>query len=389
VNHRDWHKAYLRLHPKAALKKLEQCFVYHTGRDELYEVDERAEAFVLRCNGTSRGEQLTSDGAFVEYCLEEGLLEAREQPDPTEVSLDRGVSPSLRYLELHLSHRCNLKCRHCYLGASRENELPLAEALSVTEQFSENGGLRLLISGGEPLLYKDLRAYIAQTKELKIRRVLFTNGTLIRSENLSWLTVDEIQFSLDGWVKGHELLRGKGTFERTMKGIHAAKDAGIPISFSTMIHRKNLDEFDRMRDFITKMDAVEWGIDMPSVTGALEDHRDLTVPIEQATPFLEYAYGGGYHGSSAGYGCGRHLMAVMPDGQAVKCGFYRDKPLGNTGNMSLMACWMKMEPVPLDRLECRNCSAVDTCRGGCRFRAPHPLAPDPVMCGLYGISTYK
>ncbi|MBM4315505.1 MAG: hypothetical protein FJ122_16535 [Deltaproteobacteria bacterium] len=160
MNHRDWHKAYLRLHPKAALKKLEQCFVYHTGRDELYEVDERAEAFLLRCDGTSRGEQLTSDGAFVAYCLEEGLLEAREQPDPTVVSPDRGVSPSLRYLELHLSHRCNLTCRHCYLGASRENELPLADALSVTEQFSENGGLRLLISGGEPLLYRDLRAYI-------------------------------------------------------------------------------------------------------------------------------------------------------------------------------------------------------------------------------------
>ncbi|MBM4315752.1 MAG: SPASM domain-containing protein, partial [Deltaproteobacteria bacterium] len=124
-------------------------------------------------------------------------------------------------------------------------------------------------------------------------------------------------------------------------------------------------------------------------TGALEDHRDLAVPIEQATPFLEYAYGGGYHGSSAGYGCGRHLMAVMPDGQAVKCGFYRDKPLGNTRNMSLMACWMMMEPIPLDRLECRTCSAVDTCRGGCRFRAPHPLAPDPVMCALYGISTSK
>ena len=58
---KDWHKAYLRLHPKAALKNLEQRFVYHMGRDEIYELDERAEDFLRRCNGTSRGEALTPE----------------------------------------------------------------------------------------------------------------------------------------------------------------------------------------------------------------------------------------------------------------------------------------------------------------------------------------
>lgn len=380
-------KTYLRLHPKAALKKLEQSFVYHIVRDELYEIDERAESFFMKCNGALRGEQLTSDTAFVEYCVKEGLLEALASPDPIRVSLDQGVSPSLRYLELHLLHRCNLKCRHCYLGASRPNEMPLADAVGITRQFSDNGGLRLLISGGEPLLYHDLEAYLAQTKELKIRRVLFTNGTLIDDGNIAWLNVDEIQFSLDGWVKGHEQLRGKGTFSRTMKGIHAAINARIPISFSTMIHRGNMDEFEKMRQFIAATEAVEWGIDMPSITGALADHRDLTVPYEAAVPFMQYAYGGGYHGSSAGYACGRHLMAVMPDGEAVKCGFYRDHFLGNARDRALMECWLRMEHVPLSRLECGACPVVDACRGGCRFRAPHPLAPDPAMCALHGLLT--
>ncbi len=165
----------------------------------------------------------------------------------------------MRYLELHLSHQCNLSCCHCYLGPSRPIALPLPDAVHITRQFSRNGGLRVLISGGEPLVYKDLKTYIARTNGLKIRRVLFTNGTLINTGNISWLNVDEIQFSLDGWVKGHERLRGKGTFERTMQGIHTAKDAGIPISFSTMIHRENLGEFDLMRDFINEMGAIEWG----------------------------------------------------------------------------------------------------------------------------------
>ena len=385
MNEKAWHKAYLRLHPQAALKKLEQAFVYHIGRDELYEIDERAEDFLLRCNGASIGEELTSEAAFVEYCLEEKLLETLNEPDPAEVSIEQGANPSLRYLELHLLHRCNLKCRHCYLGPSRPDVLPLADAVNITKQFSENGGLRLLISGGEPLLYKDLQPYIAQTNELKIRRVLFTNGTLITSETITWLTVDEIQFSLDGWLRGHERLRGEGTFEPTMNGIYAAKKAGIPLSFSTMIHRENLDEFDRMQEFMNEIGPIEWGIEMPSVAGALEDHPELKVPYKTASPFLDYAFGGGYHGSSDGYACGRHLMAVMPDGQAVKCGFFRDKPLGDTRN-SLKDCWLKMEHIPLSHLECKDCSALEECRGGCRFRTPHPLAPDPVMCSYYGIS---
>jgi MoaA/NifB/PqqE/SkfB family radical SAM enzyme len=119
--------------------------------------------------------------------------------------------------------------------------MPVEDAVDITRQFSDNGGLRLLISGGEPLLHRDLKTYLEQTRALKIRRVLFTNGTLINFKNIAWLDVDEIQFSLDGWEKGHEHLRGRGTFELTLKGIHMANASGIPVSISTMIHGYNLD----------------------------------------------------------------------------------------------------------------------------------------------------
>jgi radical SAM protein with 4Fe4S-binding SPASM domain len=385
MSNKNWHASYLRLHPKSALKNLEQPFVYHMGRDELYEIDERAQDFLLRCNGESRGKELTADADFVEYCLEEGILEGHEQPVPTTVTVDDGLIPSLRYLELHLLHKCNLHCRHCYLGPLQPIEMPVDSAVDITRQFSDTGGLRLLISGGEPLLYKDLKTYLEQTRSLKIRRVLFTNGTLINSGNISWLDVDEIQFSLDGWEKGHEHLRGRGTFEPTLQGIHLATAAGIPVSISTMIHQYNLNEFERLRDFIEKIHAIEWGVDVMCVSGSLMKNPDLTVPYETAARYLKYGFGGGYHGSSEGFACGRHLMTVLPDGQAVKCGFYVDRSLGDA-QKSLKHCWLNMNHVPLDQLECKGCSALEECRGGCRFRAPHPLAPDPAMCAFYGIS---
>jgi len=385
MSEKNWQKSYLRLHPKSALKNLEQPFVYHTGRDELYEIDERAQNFLLKCNGRSFGKELTTDADFVEYCLQEGIIQAHPQPVPTIVTVDYGLEPSLRYLELHLLHKCNLSCRHCYLGPSQPIEMTVEDAVDITRQFSDNGGLRLLISGGEPLLYKDLKAYLEQTQSLKIRRVLFTNGILINSTNASWLDVDEIQFSLDGWKNGHEKLRGRGTFEPTIQGIHMANAAGIPISISTMIHRHNLDEFDRIREFIENINAIEWGVDVMGISGSLIKNRDLTVPYETAARYLNYAFGGGYHGSSEGFSCGRHLMTVLPDNQAVKCGFYADRSLGNA-RKSLKQCWLNMSHIPLDQLECRGCEFLGECRGGCRFRAPHPLAPDPAMCAFYGIS---
>jgi radical SAM protein with 4Fe4S-binding SPASM domain len=317
--------------------------------------------------------------------VEEEILEMLPEPDFRPVAIEKSPRPSLRYLELHLTHACNLSCRHCYLGAARANHLELPRAVSITRQFSEMGGLRLLISGGEPLLYPDLSAYIDKIRDFRIRRILFTNGTLLTREFFDDLAVDEIQFSLDGWQKGHDALRGSGAFQRTINGVHLALDAEIPVSFATMIHRGNLDEFDRMKAFMAETGALEWGIDILTVSGTLSRHQDLSVPCEEAAPLMEYAFGGGYHGSADGYACGRHLMAVMPDGQAVKCGFYRNEPLGDAAS-SLSGCWSRMPHIPLGDLVCAGCSVIEECRGGCRFRAKDRYAPDPAMCRLFGIS---
>ena len=382
----SWRDGYLRLHAQVALKRLEHLYLYHIAQDDLYELSDSAEPFLLRCDGSSKGSELTSDAEFVAYCIKQGLIEALPQRDLVPVSIAEAPEPSLRYLELQLSHRCNLKCRHCYLGPPRPNELSLEDALKIAREFAAHGGLRLLISGGEPLLHPHLKTFIEETAGLPIRRVLLTNGTLISKENVDHLRVEEIQFSLDGWRQGHDLLRGEGNFDRTLRGIRAAGDAGIPISIATVIHRGNLDEFGELRRFTEEIGAIEWGIDVLCMAGSLKENRDLTVPYEEAVSFMAYSYGGGYHVSSDGFACGRHLMTVMPTGKAAKCGFYEDNPLGDA-RQGLLDCWLRLEHIPLEELECKDCPVVTECAGGCRYRAPHPLAPDPVMCALYGMQS--
>jgi radical SAM protein with 4Fe4S-binding SPASM domain len=368
-----------------ALKNLEQPYLYHINNDELYELNDAGRDFLLRCDGSTRGRDLTSDERFVKFCLKEGLLERLPQPDIIANRAGNGPIPSLRYLELQLLRQCNLACRHCYLGPSRSDEIALDDALSIARQFEEMGGIRLLISGGEPLLYPHLREFVELTNKLKIRRILLTNGTLITAENAPWLRVEEIQFSLDGWHRGHDMLRGTGAFVRVMAGIRAARQEGIPVSIATMIHSGNLDEFDQLRRFTEEIDAVEWGIDILCMAGSLEQNRDMTVPYEVAAPLMEYARGGGYHGSSDGFACGRHLMTVMPTGTALKCGFYEDAPLGDARS-GLLSCWQSLGHISLAELECTGCPVLEECAGGCRFRADHPLGPDRAMCAYYGIN---
>lgn len=385
MNNGNWREAFLRLSRQAALKNLEQPYLYHIGRDELYELDDMGRDFLVRCDGTARGRDLNPDEDFVRFCLEEGLLETLPRPQPAANPIGNSPLPSLRYLELQLLHRCNLACRHCYLGPPRPDEMPMADALSIVREFAAMGGLRLMISGGEPLIYPHLREFLAATEGLKLRRILLTNGTLITGANAQWLSVEEIQFSLDGWRRGHETLRGAGSFDGVMRGIRSAQDAGIPISIATMIHRGNLDEFEQLRRFTEEIGALEWGVDILCMAGTLERNLDLAVPYEEAVPLMEYAYGGGYHGSSDGFACGRHLMTVLPTGKAIKCGFYDKDSLGDARHDGLRSCWLNLEHIPVEMLECKGCPVLEECAGGCRYRAAHSLAPDRAMCAYYGM----
>ena len=106
--------------------------------------------------------------------------------------------PSLRYLELMLTESCNLRCRHCYLGEAGEQELPLAAVVQTLTEFQEMQGLRVLLSGGEPLLYSRWQELNERLPEFELRLVLLSNGLLLTDALIQGLNVHEVQLSLDG-----------------------------------------------------------------------------------------------------------------------------------------------------------------------------------------------
>jgi radical SAM protein with 4Fe4S-binding SPASM domain len=368
---------------QTALKWLETPSVYQIARDEVYELDDDSFRFLTSCASEDGCDN--RDSAFIDYCLEEGLL-TREKVVLNRPHVRPSPDPSLRYLELQLTSRCNLRCRHCYLGDGTPRELSPVQVRSVLKEFEEMQGLRVLLTGGEPLLHSRFDEINEMLPDLFLRKVLFTNGVLLKKDVLNRLKVHEIQVSIDGMENAHDALRGAGTWDVALDAVRRALDAGFEVSVSTMVHAGNLGDFDAMERLFKSLAVKDWTVDVPCAAGRLKDNHELTVTPEEGGKYLGYGYGGGMHATGPGYACGLHLMAVLPDGTAAKCTFYGDRSVGAVGE-GLRTCWQRIRPVKLQSLDCK-CEYLEACRGGCRYRAElleSPLGRDLYRCSLYGV----
>ena len=107
----------------------------------------------------------------------------------------------------------------------------------VLAEFEAMQGLRLLLSGGEPLLHPDFWRINEILRDYDFRSVMLSNGILITKEVAKRLRVHEVQISLDGMKAGHELIRGEGTFEKALQAIDHLQEFHIRVSIATMIHQ--------------------------------------------------------------------------------------------------------------------------------------------------------
>ncbi len=379
-------KAYssVSLSPECALKRLEEYYVYHIFHDDLYEVNQEAFQFLEKCEAGFPSDVWVPDlnPDFVKYCMEEGLLVHRPGLENKKVWPEQAPSPSLRYLEWLITRDCNLRCWHCYLGESEDSEFPVGLIQPLLEQFSAMQGLRVLVSGGEPTLYRHFEFLNEIIDQYPLRFVLLTNGLTMTNAFAKALKFHEVQISLDGMMQGHETIRGSGTFSRVLRAMECVKDAGLELSVATMVHRANLSEWDDMGRLIERFGVKEWNIDYPCVCGRWELHPDLFVDENTGSECMKYGFGGSYHGSDHGWTCGRHLAAVLPSGDVCRCALYSNLVLGNV-KTGLRKAWERVQHIPIADTACCDCTHADQCGGGCRYRAGDPYAKDSVMCALF------
>ena len=168
--------------------------------------------------------------------------------DVSEYSLLKR-SEEKRHLEvfyLELTARCNNNCRHCYINLPQNHKISRAKELSLTrikkiiDQAVSLGALRCVLTGGEPLLRKDL----PEVLDLFYGNFVIglpTNAIKV-APDLARILEDKIDFAnigLDG--PRNVTTRQRGSYDKILKGVYLLKRFNIPISLSCVVLSSTVD----------------------------------------------------------------------------------------------------------------------------------------------------
>lgn len=188
-------------------------------------------------------------------------LETLVEPTPT------CEAPALAWkLWVYTNYDCNLRCSYCVAKSSPNTPrraLGFDNVRRLVDEAVELGFSELFFTGGEPFLLKDIYEMLAYSSA-RVKTTVLTNAMLLQGKRLEQLcAIDNdnliVQVSLDGGnAEDHDAYRGKGTWAKTVAGIHALQN----------------------RDFRVRLSTTETPANSPRLADVCEFHNGLGIPEE-------------------------------------------------------------------------------------------------------------
>src|SRR3989442_7377086 len=176
------------------------------------------------------------------------------------VVLKDSYGRAIRDLRVSLTDRCNFRCFYCLPHgeppiAPKEQMLSYEEIEYVCDIFVELGIEKIRLTGGEPMMRRDIEQIIFKLAQLKAKGLsdlaLTTNGYFLprRAQSLKDAGLDRITISLDSLKRDmFRIMTGVDVLDRVLQGIEAAKRAGLqPIKINAVIVRGHNE--DEVADF--------------------------------------------------------------------------------------------------------------------------------------------
>jgi len=187
-------------------------------------------------------------------------------------------------VQLEITEKCNMKCIFCYNRSGeptpRCTELKDSEWISLAHELVNLGIYECVISGGEPLLRKDLVIKVMSILgENDVRFILITNGFFFDQEFLSKIMDFDfawIQVSIDaGTPELHDYVRGlRGSWYRAVKAAKMVHDAGIPLCIATTLVKANLKSLPETIDMACALGADRFITGEANLVGRAAIHTD-------------------------------------------------------------------------------------------------------------------
>jgi AdoMet-dependent heme synthase len=181
-------------------------------------------------------------------------------------------------VHLDLTYRCNERCVHCYLDHDDAGEMTFAEIDALLPQLADAGVFFLALSGGEPLLRKDLFAILRRARELNFDVKLKTNAILIKEKEAAQireLGVENVQISIYSHrPEIHDAVtKVPGSLNRSIKAIRFLVSQGLKVTLANVLMGNNMGDYPKVRELAAELGA-QFSID-PTITPHMNGDRSL------------------------------------------------------------------------------------------------------------------
>jgi pyrroloquinoline quinone biosynthesis protein E len=302
-----------------------------------------------------------------------------------------------------LTYSCPLACAYCSNPlnlADYRDELATAEWQRVLVEAQELGVLQCHLSGGEPLLRRDLVEIVASASELGLYTNLVTSAIGLsrrRAEQLRAAGLDHVQISIQADEPAvSDRIAGTPSFERKIEAARVVKELGWPLTVNVVLHRQNIDTIAEILGLAEELEADRVELANTQYYGWALHNRDALLPsraqlgraeavVRAARKRLEgrmdviYVlpdYYSQYPKPCMG-GWGKRQLTVAPNGDVLPCPAAHALPLprASVRDDSLARIWTESPlfqrfrgtdwmPDP-----CRSCDRREIDFGGCRCQA--------------------
>ena len=303
-----------------------------------------------------------------------------------------------------LTYRCPLHCPYCSNPIEMSHaaaELSTGDWKRVLSEARDLGVMQLGLSGGEPLIRKDLEELVAHAREIGLYSTLVTSGlglTRARAERLRDAGVDHVQISfqdIDPAIA--DRIAGIKLGRQKYEAAALVKELGLAFSVNVVLHRANLDHLGEIIDLAANLGADRVELANTQYYGWALKNRDALMPtrdqVERSRPIAEAAlrkykgkmqiiyvlpdYYEQYPKPCYG-GWGSVYVLVTPDGRALPCHGATQIPTLEMVHVNQHPLRWIWEQSPIFnafrgdswmREPCRSCARKTQDFGGCRCQA--------------------
>ena len=163
-----------------------------------------------------------------------------------------------------LSYQCPLHCPYCSNpldigGEAYRHELETEHWMRAFGEARALGVLQLALTGGEPMLRRDLVELCAGARDAGLYSSLITAGTLFtreRAQALKAAGLDHVQISIQSPdAEDNDRIAGNRSFEKKLAAARHAKELDFPLTINCVLHRQNLDRIEELLDLTLDLGA--------------------------------------------------------------------------------------------------------------------------------------